>query len=147
MAKYLFREHLPNEAFVFERIGEEGKSIRNSFFESKKMLSAIGKTKNLNVRPSNLVSKIKSALKIYVFKKLGIGPHIVEIGKFRMGGEIHLWMYDRYSLFTLLREKGGKDISVRDAFSSYIDNWADYDLDGRAGIVRKPDSLFMEAVK
>jgi predicted SAM-dependent methyltransferase len=71
-----------------------------------------------------------------------------QIGKFRSSGEIHQWMYDRYSLAKLLQGIGFKDIKVCNAFESRFPNWEKHQwLDIENGVVRKPDSLFMEAVK
>lgn len=66
---------------------------------------------------------------------------------FRKQGEIHQWMYDRYSLKKILESVGFKKIENKSAFSSYLPDWNDYHLDGENGKVRKPDSLFMEAIK
>ena len=67
---------------------------------------------------------------------------------FRRTGEIHRWMYDRISLGRLLADVGFCDIRVRGPAESSIANFADYYLDTDAkGKVRKPDSLFIEAVK
>ena len=71
----------------------------------------------------------------------------LRIGQFRMSGEIHQWMYDRYSLSKLLKEVGFEEIKVRTAYESDIENWRTYQLDVVNGKVRKPDSLFMEAKK
>ena len=64
-------------------------------------------------------------------------------GRFRFGGEIHQWMYDRYSLGRLLEKVGFNDIVVRSADTSYIDNWKDYKLDDTS----ENASLFIEAIK
>lgn len=64
-----------------------------------------------------------------------------------MKGEIHQWMYDRYSLTELLSRFGGKSIKVTDAYTSSINNWSTYKLDATESGVRKPDSLFIEAIK
>ena len=56
-------------------------------------------------------------------------------------------MYDRYSLARVLQGLGGKDIVVRLASESYVVGWSEFGLDTVGGEVRKPDSLFMEAVK
>lgn len=67
---------------------------------------------------------------------------------FRRTGEIHRWMYDRISLGRLLADVGFRDIRVCGPVESRIANFADYHLDTDVeGKVRKPDSLFMEAVK
>lgn len=66
---------------------------------------------------------------------------------FRRTGEVHRWMYDRVSLGCLLSAAGFKEIKVCDADESRIPDFASYclDTDGE-GRVRKPDSLFVEAV-
>lgn len=67
---------------------------------------------------------------------------------FRRTGEIHRWMYDRISLGRLLADVGFRDIRVCGPAESRIAKFAGYHLDTDAeGKVRKPDSLFMEAVK
>lgn len=70
-----------------------------------------------------------------------------QVGKFRLGGEVHLWMYDRLSLAELLKEVGFVDVQVKDGFSSQIPDFSSYNLDVVNGKVRKPDSLFIEARK
>ena len=39
MKEYFFQDIILNEKFVYERIGQEAKSIRNTFFETKKNLT------------------------------------------------------------------------------------------------------------
>jgi hypothetical protein len=56
-------------------------------------------------------------------------------------------MYDRYSLSKLLNKVGFEDIKVCSAFESRIENWKKYELDTVSGVIRKPDSLFIEATK
>jgi predicted SAM-dependent methyltransferase len=68
-------------------------------------------------------------------------------GLYRDSGEVHRWMYDRYSLGRLLKEVGFAEIQVCNAFESRIPNFASYELDEKNGFIRKPDSLFVEAVK
>lgn len=68
-------------------------------------------------------------------------------GLFRRSGEVHYWMYDRYSLTELLSKVGFYEINVCSAFESKIPNFANWELDVVQGTIRKPDSLFMEAIK
>ena len=68
-------------------------------------------------------------------------------GLFRSRGEIHRWMYDRYSLKRLCSERGFEAFQVCTAFESYIENFTDYGLDAVQGQIRKPDSLFVECKK
>ncbi len=57
-------------------------------------------------------------------------------------------MYDRYSLARLLRHVGFQDPQAMHASESRIACWPDCCLDtGPDGSARKPDSLFMEAVR
>jgi predicted SAM-dependent methyltransferase len=70
------------------------------------------------------------------------------VGRFRLSGEVHQWMYDRLSLERLLTNMGFTDVRVCSAVESRIADFARYELDANAsGSVRKPDSLFVEAVK
>lgn len=72
------------------------------------------------------------------------GPRVVEIGRFRQLGEVHLWMYDRFSLRRLMVEAGFVDIRQCAADESRIEGFNEYALDVQNGRVRKPDSIFME---
>lgn len=133
MGAYLGQNKLPNEDFIYERLGDEAKKFRLNHTSDRK--HAITK------------KGIKSSIKSILYKILSINENALEIGNFRLSGEIHQWMYDKYSLSKLLLRHGGSDTIVRDAFTSYIDNWEKYNLDGKDGICRKPDSLFIESIK
>ena len=56
-------------------------------------------------------------------------------------------MYDCFSLARLLGNTGFRDIILTDAFSSKIFNWEKYKLDFSGTDSRKPDSLFVEAIR
>lgn len=147
MGKYLHQDTIINEAFVFERIGEEAKSLRKKYWETKQNKTENNSTYKTNSTSLISISWLKRNIKQFLLKKLHVDLTALQIGKFRLSGEIHQWMYDRYSLTTLLRAKGGKNIQTKDAFTSYINDWIKYGLDGNGDDVRKPDSLFMEAFK
>jgi hypothetical protein len=66
---------------------------------------------------------------------------------FRASGEIHQWIYDRYSLGRALVRAGFINPRVASATDSLIPGFTEYGLDVVGGRVRKPDSLFMEALK
>jgi SAM-dependent methyltransferase len=68
-------------------------------------------------------------------------------GIFRDGGEVHQWMYDRYSLKRMLVQAGFVDVKICAANESRIPEFEKYSLDVLNGIVRKPDSLYVEASK
>lgn len=67
---------------------------------------------------------------------------------FRRSGEPHLWMYDDRSLFVLFESTGFVNVKRMTASTSRIADFASYRLDsGDDGSPRKPDSLYVEAVK
>ena len=134
MAEYLSQRNMLNEDFVFYRIGEEGKQIRHAF---------------LNQYQTEITTKQRIKNKIKEIIRFGnrFLPSYYKLGKFRLQGEIHQWMYDRYSLSKLLKNVGFQVIIQQSAFTSYIKEWEQFDLDGKEGIIRKPDSLFLEAQK
>jgi predicted SAM-dependent methyltransferase len=72
----------------------------------------------------------------------------VTVGQFRLGGEVHQWMYDRYSLGQLMTHAGFVQVRDCSAASSSIEGFAAYYLDTEQdGTVYKPDSFFLEAQK
>jgi SAM-dependent methyltransferase len=148
MVDYLRQNPLPNETFVYERIGEAGrqlvKVLRKQGSHSKRSFPAF-------------LHKLRRGLRALP----GIaGRHIVkgllraddrralDIGRFRLAGEVHQWTYDRYSLARLLQEAGFCDPVVQHAASSQIPEWNAFHLDTLPdGTLIKPDLFFMEAVK
>ena len=92
----------------------------------------------------NLKNRVKEKLKRMLLED---DYQKLKIAQFRSEGEIHQWMYDRYSLKLLLESCGFKEAQVVTAFTSSIPDWNSFGLDGKNNLVRKPDSLFMEARK
>jgi predicted SAM-dependent methyltransferase len=70
-----------------------------------------------------------------------------KMGIFRSSGEIHQWMYDRYSLKRLLENAGFVDVKICSANESCIPEFENYQLDVVNNKVRKPDSIYVEAYK
>jgi len=70
------------------------------------------------------------------------------VGAFRLSGEAHQWMYDRFSLKRLLSDAGFVDFRVVDFKSSNVRDFNNFKLDTVDGILpRKPDSIYVEASK
>jgi hypothetical protein len=70
------------------------------------------------------------------------------IGRFRLGGEVHQWLYDRFSLGRLLKDTGFTNLKVHTALTSDIPEWQSFHLDVLPdGRITKPDLFFMEATK
>lgn len=138
MFEYIIDESKNNDAFLIERNGQEVEPILHTLREEKK------KRTGLKAMLSNLKNDLKTSVLQGVF---GDKYDFYKEGRFRNEGEIHQWMYDRYSLKKLLQEKGFSKAEQRTAFESYIKDWSSFALDGENGKIRKPDSLFMEAIK
>jgi SAM-dependent methyltransferase len=79
---------------------------------------------------------------------LGSEYALLQLGRFRRSGEVHLWMYDRHSLRELLATAGFTAFRRVSAGESAIPGWADEHLDSQPdGTPAKPDSLYVEAVR
>ncbi|XDD51545.1 methyltransferase domain-containing protein [Leptospira sp. WS92.C1] len=139
MLDYWKQKNIPAEAYLIERLGAEVKQfldkIRSSDFVNVRILMPF-------------YFRILRKLKSFFLNCLGYSLEMAEIGKFRLSGEIHYWMYDEYSLKDALLQTGFVNPQKRNANESNIENFNDYLLDIEAdGSVRKPDSLFVEARK
>lgn len=123
MLNYWKQDTIPAEDFVIERVGSEVKNVLNKIRQNAGAATAtMPQTYNKNI---------------------ALDPY--QIGRFRLSGEIHQWMYDRYSLGKLLKQAGFREVRVCRADESMIANFNSYLLDIEPdGSVRKPDSLFME---
>lgn len=120
MLEYWKQNPMPQEAFVIERTGSEVKNAIKRLRE------------NPNIKPT----------------KECIQKTSEEIGRFRLSGEVHQWMYDEYSLKKVLQDIGFENITRNLANESSIQSFNTYLLDiEENGDTRKPDSLFMEAIK
>jgi len=73
------------------------------------------------------------------------GAAALDEGLFRRGGEVHQWMYDRFSMTRLLDGAGFTGTRICTADESAIAGFAGYKLDAVDGRPRKPDSLYVEA--
>jgi len=75
------------------------------------------------------------------------GAAALNEGLFRRSGEVHQWMYDRFSLKRALEQAGFTRVRICAAEKSGIPGFADYGLDLRNGKARKPDSIYVEGLK
>jgi hypothetical protein len=156
MKAYLGQEPLPNEGFIYERIGEEGRNIIRSLrfqpVESKTMLDLSQPTLYARLRKlSGYLPRLLDFVRYQLLARLFLGAdglRALKIGRFRLHGEVHQWMYDRYSLARLMLAVGFRDPIQQSARASQIPEWSSFSLDTQPdGIVNKPDSIFMEAIK
>jgi len=146
MARYLARPDIENRDFVLARIGTEAERFWAQ--------NPAGVQKN---RLARLISRDARSLLQTARGKIAAGLVAIVAGKaakcayeegmFRASGEIHRWMYDRFSLRQLMERVGFADVEARDATTSRIPGFDRYELDTVGGKTRKPDSLFMEGIK
>lgn len=145
MAAYIEKPVLINEEYVLGRVGHIGKLIRSSYLEghSKPQGISISIFKKIvrNLKLNKIRKRIASALLTSKEREF------LKIGQFRNGGEIHYWMYDRFSLARLLRTTGFTEPAVLDPYNSDIKHWPKFELDVKDGDAFDPTSLFIEARK
>lgn len=128
--------------FLIERNGKEIANIledlsKSSSSASTKQYAFVDRLKSLPVSIKHRVLRLL----------MGEDYNLYAIAKFRSQGEIHQWMYDRFSLGRLLENSGFHQVVVRSGLDSGISDWKEFGLDGVEGNIRKPDSLFMEGIK
>jgi hypothetical protein len=143
MLNYISDASKNNDIFIIDRCGAEAIRLIEA-------VRGTGEGKNTTVPPQTLSLYRRAAKKLkrkVIQMILGDEYRLLEQSRFRNGGEVHKWMYDRFSLSELLKGCGFKNPVVRTAFESAIPGWSEFKLDGENGTVRKPDSLFMEAVR
>ena len=152
MAAYLARENIA-EKFVEKRCGIPIQKWRNDLLEKSTQL------KSVSIQESQLQHFLKRIH--WFFSDPGYRKHrllksllgkkeykALQIGRLRQSGELHQWMYDRYSLTLLLEKCGLENIVQQSATESYLKNWTSFNLDTEAdGTIYKPDSLYIEATK
>ncbi len=143
MKKYWEQKEIVNKNYILERIGPDFIDYRRKYFYEGP---------SINDAPENQIynRKLGRSIKETVEKKiLGRQKKLDDKTKiFRESGEIHQWMYDKYSLKCLLEQIGFRLVEKVSAYESRNINWQKYSfLDIENDLARKPDSLFMEALK
>lgn len=147
MGRFLANLNEKDRFFVRSRIGSEAEK----FWAPKQVLSS-------GYRLNTMVSRIAWGKLLKLLRKKLAGWFVYLIagkaafrnfrtGIFRGGGEVHQWMYDRHSLNRLLNQAGFVNVKICAANESRIPEFEKYSLDVLRGIIRKPDSLYVEASK
>ena len=143
MRNYLAQEKLVNPAYMAGRMGFVGAEIRKS--DKKETTS---EKMNRVIKETGLFGFLKLSGGLVKQKLLNtlLGEKY-RVWSFRLGGEVHYWMYDRYSLTRLLKSVGFKDIQIKSPQTSDIPNFNTYELDVKGEMIYDPTSLFIEARK
>jgi len=144
MGRFLRNPELQIHDFIRSRVGQEAEECWDRGQPCPLLWDKLR-----SVHPRLLVQYVKNLMaKVLVRCVAGRdAAEAFETGLFRHSGEVHLWLYDRYSLRRLLADVGFVDIRVCRADESLIPGFNRFGLDIVCGAVRKPDSLFMEARK
>jgi len=141
MLEFARRAPADQREFLRQRLGGELDRMlkaRDSAQES----SQENKTSNMK----GLADKLRRKVLRFVAGREGM--HSYDLGRFRLSGEVHLWMYDRHSLGRALEQAGFTGPRCVGAPESVIPGWGDFHLDTEAdGRIYKPDSLYMEATR
>ena len=146
IGKYLSNPAIENKDFVLSRFGYEAENYleKENHIKQYDLFTKL-RSKSL----SQIIKKVRiNIAKTFVFLFAGDNSlQSFEEGLFRNTGEVHRWMYDRFSLKRILEKSGFVDIRICQADESSIPNFNSYGLDMINGKVRKPDSLFIEGFK
>ncbi len=145
MGKFLADSHLTNQDFILSRIGQEAEQ----FWSAKTSPPKSFYSKLVSQSPRWWLAKIRLKFAQFLVRIIAGKETYAALleGLFRNSGEVHRWMYDRYSLHRLLTEAGFVSVRICQADISKIPDFNAYQLDTIAGKIRKPDSLFMEGRK
>ena len=143
MGKYMASREIKNSQFVKSRLGDEFSICQTH--GSTEALASLPLLKRLGKMSLGFRRGVSRRLVRWL---LGTDASAaLDEGLFRSEGEIHRWMYDRFSLRQLTRSAGFENFSICEAFESQIANYASFELDAVGGLVRKPDSIFIECQK
>jgi predicted SAM-dependent methyltransferase len=124
------------EKFVFSRIGNEGREFVRQHRISPPHASGLKENWWQSLR------------KKWVSPRVRTRCQAESIGQFRMAGEVHQWMYDRFSLGEMMEMVGFGDVKVMAHGESRIPGWQGFFLEiGHDGNIHKPDSLIREGIK
>ncbi len=142
MGQYMASEEIQNSNFVHSRVGDE-------FWVCRSNPTTELPAQSLLDRFRQSQRKWRESAARFCVKAL-LGNKALDAydeGMFRSSGEIHRWMYDRYSLKDACVQSGFCNFRVCQADESQIDDFRSFQLDSMKGQVRKPDSLFIECEK
>lgn len=142
MGEYLARKDLPDREFILSRIGGTGRDIID---DAPLRVRTCGERRGERKEPGGRRSWREWKRTLFLDRG---EREAIDLGRFRLGGEVHQWMYDEYSLGRLLRESGFGEVRRCDAADSRIPRWGTFFLDTDTdGTEHAPNSVYMEAVR
>ena len=129
MVAYLQSGKTRNFEFVKERCGKEIADI--TFVEPFQVQRRRGW---LEYARLPTLRKLREFLSLVVLGQQQF--ELLAAAKFAASGELHRWMYDKFSLSRMLKAAGFEDVQVVTAALSRVPAWASYELD--RGLDAKP---------
>lgn len=148
LIEYFRQDPIPNWEFISARMGAYGESVWRTLRPGPKF------TQKEPPRPKiawTYVLRNPTSVLHRKLLKLLLGQEdweALQVGRFRRAGEVHMWMYDSYSLGKLLGETGFTNVQRVRSTESRIPGWATFCLDSEPdGRTYKADSMYMEAFK
>ncbi len=142
MGQFMADPQIQNSDFVKSRVGDE---FRVCNVEPPVEPTKPGLLDSLHDKTMGMRSYLaKKAVQLLLGNA---AASALEEGLFRNSGEVHRWMYDRFSLRDLCIRLGFQDFKILSAVNSQIPSFSTYQLDVLDGDIRKPDSLFTECRK
>lgn len=148
MAAFLSNPGPINEAFVVQRIGAEGRSLR-TLLQGKNCSPCV----DFKRGRSRMIRGKRFGRMLFRWllgsEDLERDLLALEVGRFRVNsGEVHQWVYDHHSLKKVLSGAGFVDLQVMSHGESRIAGWPGYHLEvDQNGNVEKPDLLIVEGRK
>jgi len=117
-----------------ERWGTEADELRAAALERRRTTAAT---------PPSFTRRARSFARARLAR---FGEH-GRVGRYRLGGEPHLWMYDEVSLTRLLVDSGFTAVTNVTWDQSRIPAWSSFGLEGTADSPFKFDTLTLEATR
>ena len=152
MLDFMLSGRAENSNFVRSRIGDdligELDKFKNPKLNKRSIVDRI-----LTKKPTYIVYRLAHLLRIKaakLFVQAALGRTAADAFKeslFRDKGELHKWMYDQFSLASLMKAVGLKEVRACSVYESRINNFSEYGLDIVGGRARRPGSLYMEGTK
>lgn len=142
MGQYISGGRLSNEEFVKSRLGEEFLVCQSAESSADTHIAF-----STRIRLSMDRFKHKMARRVVRWLLGHDAQRAFDEGMFRSEGEVHRWMYDRYSLRQSCLDTGFTSFEVCDSRTSRIPDFRTFELDEIGDQTRKPDSLFVECIR
>jgi hypothetical protein len=149
---YLAQRELSEEPFIVEWSGPEAKAIIE-------MMRARRNGQGVEDGPRPKRRRVLDAIQSLLCGRLPgrerllgwiLGPEYsaLQVGRFRLSGEPHQCLYDRYALSRMFMAAGFPAPEIVRPDQSRIPAWTGFCLDTEPdGTVYKPDSIWMEALR